>query len=128
MTEKQLQQANDIHKRLEAKRDELKVFENGKILSITVRTFNEDKTEYEDIEYSSNLPRVKLKGVMLELLKADRDGLQYQFDNYLSEGNQIVGGGIMNDLGIYYTPEKVDNFLKVAVNELAKEKEVENDK
>ena len=127
MTEKQLQQANDIHNRLEAKKKELKVFEMGKILSITVRTFNDDKTEYEDIEYSSNLPRVKLKGVMLDLLKSDRDSLQRSFDNYLSEDNQIVGGA-MNDLGIYYTPEKVDNFLKVAVNELAKEKEVENDK
>jgi len=85
MTEKQLQQANDIHKRLEAKKQELKVFEMGKILSITVRCFNEEKTEYEDIEYSTNLPRVKLKGVMLDLLKSDREGLQYQFDKYLEE-------------------------------------------
>ena len=85
MTEKQLQQANDIHNRLKAKRNELKVFENGKILSITVRCFNEEKTEYEDIEFSTNLPRVKLKAVMLDLLKADREGLQYQFDKYLEE-------------------------------------------
>ena len=90
MTEKQLQQANDIHNRLEAKRDELKVFENGKILSITVRTFNEDKTEYEDLEYSSNLPRVKLKGVMLELLKSDRDSLQRSFDLFTVEKEKEV--------------------------------------
>lgn len=85
MTEKQLQQANDIHKRLEAKKKEQSLFEAGKILSIKVRVFDEKKTEYEDIEYSCNLPRTKLKGVMLDLLKSDRDSLQYQFDNYLSE-------------------------------------------
>ncbi len=90
MTEKQLQQANDIHKRLEAKKQELKVFENGKILSITVRCFNEEKTEYEDIEYSTNLPRVKLKGVMLDLLKSDRDSLQRSFDKYLEEEKEVA--------------------------------------
>ena len=81
MTEKELQQANDIYSRLKAKKLELQVFEQGKILSLKVRCFNEEKTEYEDIEYSFNLPRVKLKGVMLDLLKSDRDSLQYQFDN-----------------------------------------------
>ena len=85
MTEKQLQQANDIHFRLEAKKDVLKMFEAGKILSIKVRVFNEEKTEYEDIEYSCNLPRTKLKGVMLDLLKSDRESLQYQFDSFLHE-------------------------------------------
>ena len=34
----------------------------------------------------------------------------------------------MNDLGIYYTPEKVDNFLKVSADMLTKENEVKNDK
>ena len=90
MTEKQLQQANDIHNRLEAKKKELKIFEMGKILSITVRTFNDDKAEYEDIEYSTNLPRVKLKGVMLELLKSDRDSLQFIFDNFTVENQKEV--------------------------------------
>lgn len=90
MTEKQLQQANDIHKRLEAKKQELKMFEMGKILSITVRTFNDDKSEYEDIEYCTNLPRVKLKGVMLDLLKSDRDSLQRSFDKYLEEEKEVA--------------------------------------
>ena len=90
MTEKQLQQANDIHNRLEAKRNELKVFENGKILSITVRCFNEEKTDYEDIEYSTNLPRVKLKATMIDLLKSDRDSLQRSFDKYLEEEKEVA--------------------------------------
>ena len=90
MTEKQLQQANDIHKRLEAKKQELKMFEMGKILSITVRIFNDDKSEYEDIDYSTNLPRVKLKGVMLDLLKSDRDSLQRSFDKYLEEEKEVI--------------------------------------
>ena len=84
MTEKELKNANEIFKKLELKKDELRLFESGKILSLKVRCFNEEKTEYEDIEYFTNLPRTKLKGVMLELLKSERDSLQYQFDNLLN--------------------------------------------
>jgi hypothetical protein len=84
MTEKELKNANEIYKRLEAKKNELQIFEQGKILSLKVRCFNEDKSIYEDVEYLINLPRVKLKGVMLELLKSERDSLQYQFDNLLN--------------------------------------------
>ena len=44
----------------------------------------------------------------------------------LSEGKLLLVQKILeikDDLGIYYTPEKVDNWLKVAVDSLVKSKE-----
>jgi hypothetical protein len=80
MTQQQFKEALKLQSQIDAKRKELRLFENGKITGLSVRLFNEEKTLYEDKTYSTGLPNTKLKGVMLELLRNDLSNLEYKFN------------------------------------------------
>lgn len=79
MTTKQFKEASKLQSQIDAKKQELRLFQNGKITGLSVRLFSEDKVVYEDKQYQKNLPNTKLKGVMLELLTNELKHLEYTF-------------------------------------------------
>lgn len=85
MTQQQFKEASKLQSQIDAKRTELRSFENGKITELKVRLFNESKTVYEDKTYQSHLPAARLKGVMLDILKEELKGLEFKFNNLFTQ-------------------------------------------
>jgi uncharacterized protein YPO0396 len=80
MTQQQFKEASKLQNQIDAKKQELRAFENGKITGLSVRLFNEEKTLYEDKTLTTALPNTKLKGVMIELLRNDLSNLEFRFN------------------------------------------------
>jgi len=78
---KLLNQGNDIQTRLSEKRKLLRMYENGKISSITIVTFNEETGLNELHTECANIPRNKFKVIAIEVLRAEIDNLIHQFGN-----------------------------------------------
>ena len=85
MNKQQYAKAAKLDKAIEAKKTELRLFQNGKITGLSVRLFNEEKTIYEDRQYTTNLPCAKLKGAMLEQLTTQLQLLEYQYEQLFTE-------------------------------------------
>jgi hypothetical protein len=100
MTTQQFKEASKLQSQIDAKKQELRLFENGKITGLSVRLFNEEKTVYEDKTYTSQLPNTKLKGVMLELLRNDLSSLIIRFNELFKVETQPLSSNGVQRVGI----------------------------
>lgn len=90
MTNQQLQHVNRIKANLEAKRAELRRFEQRRIKSIVWVEFNEDTNEnYLSEQTGSSIPRATLKKVMKEILEREIKQLEDSFNHFSCESSII---------------------------------------
>lgn len=89
MTTQDLQKANSLVAKIEAKKEEIALYEGCKIVSLTFRKFDEKKTEYSDIVKSDEIPRAIIKNAAIRHLRADLENLELQFKNFLSTKNEL---------------------------------------
>jgi hypothetical protein len=83
-----LQKANILFAKIEAKKEEIALYEGCKIVSLTFRKFDEKKTEYADIIKYDEIPRGIIKNACIQHLRADLDNLEMQFTNLLLSKNE----------------------------------------
>jgi len=81
MSLEKLKQAKQIEQLIEAQKENLYHFENGKILSITTRTFSDKRCDYTDREFEVKIPRNILKNAMIDFLKNDIENLEKKLNN-----------------------------------------------
>lgn len=72
-------------------KEKLKLIEGGKILSLTIRTFSTDKQAYEDITIhaGTDLPREKIKGLLLSNLKGRLEKAEKDFEEFFTASLSI---------------------------------------
>lgn len=86
----ELQKANDLVSKIEAKKGELALYECCKLASITFRRFDEKKTTYVEIEVHEEIPRKVIKDACIKHLRADLENLQSQFDKFLAPKSEMT--------------------------------------
>jgi hypothetical protein len=91
MTNQQLQHVNRLKANLEAKRSELKRFEQRKIKSIVWVEFNEETNEnYLSEQTGNSIPRAVLKKVMKEILEREIKQIEDSFNHFSCDSSIIV--------------------------------------
>lgn len=88
MSLEKLKQAKQIEQLIEAQKENLHHFEQGKILSITTRTFSEKRCDYTDRSFDVKIPRNILKAAMLDYLKKDIEHLNTKLKNLFKDDNR----------------------------------------
>lgn len=81
MSLEKLKQAKQLEILIENQENCLRYFQNGKISKISVRQFNNHNCEFEEEDFSENIPRAQLKQLMLDYLKKDIENLNNKLAN-----------------------------------------------
>lgn len=84
MTTDQLIKANFLNERIKSTKSLLNEVEGGKITCITIRCFDDNKTEFHDRELRADLPKNAIKSLLVAQLKTELANLQKQFDEFLN--------------------------------------------
>jgi len=84
MTKEDYQKVRAKEAQLEYLKEFKKTVECGKILNLKIRTFNEDRIEYEDIEFT-DLPKRKIKTVILENLETRIESAKNDWESYFDD-------------------------------------------
>ena len=87
MTKQDLIKANLLNEQIEQKKKLLNEIETGKITCVTVRSFDDNKNTYSDIEVR-NLPKNAIKQAIIAHAKNELENLQRQFDKFLTPREQ----------------------------------------
>lgn len=82
-----LDQAKKIELLIIDRKSTLKYFEMGVISNISVRKFNDFDCQFEDKNFTGNIPIKILKNVMLDFLKKDIESLQKKLNNLFVNEN-----------------------------------------
>lgn len=96
MTKQNYQQLKSKEAQIEYLKNALKNIEGGKILKIDVRSYSDDKSEYEYQEFT-DIPKTKIKQVLIEnlqtrLKKAQEDWESYFDDRCMFSQNEVDNG------------------------------------
>lgn len=83
MTIPELQKAIGLQKKIEAKKQQLFLFERCKVKNVTFKKERDDESGYEEI-ILEEIPKGVIKNAAIEYIKADLTDLQRQFDSFLS--------------------------------------------
>lgn len=75
---------------IEALIAEKKQIEGGKIISLHIRVFSDDKNIYEDIDFK-NLPKGEIKKILLENIEGRLENAQNDYESYF-DGETIFSG------------------------------------
>ena len=81
MTTQDVQKANKLIAKIEAKREEISLYESCKLVSLTFRKFDEKKTEYSDIQKDDEIPRGVIKNAVIQHLRIDLETEEYDDEN-----------------------------------------------
>lgn len=97
MTKQNYQQLKRKEALIEYLKNALKNIEGGKILKIDLRSYSDDKLEYEYQELT-DIPKAKIKAVLIENLqtrleKAQKDWESYFDDEDMFNRNETTGNG-----------------------------------
>lgn len=83
MTTNELIKANLLNEQIQQKRKLLNSIETGKIVGVTIRTFDDDKVEYSELTIRS-LPKNAIKQAMIAHTKNELENLERQFEKFLT--------------------------------------------
>jgi hypothetical protein len=83
MTIQELQKAINLNNKIEAKRQQLFLFERCKVKNVTFKKERDDESGFDEI-IIEEIPKGVIKNAAIEYIKADLADLQRQFDSFLS--------------------------------------------
>lgn len=84
MTKEDYQKLRAKEAQIEYLKEFKKAIENGKILNLKIRIFNEDKIEYEDLDFT-DIPKRKIKTVILENLETRMESAKNDWESYFDD-------------------------------------------
>jgi hypothetical protein len=83
MTIQELQKANRLQEKIEAKKQQLFLFEKCKVKNVAFKKERDDESGYDEI-ILEEIPKGVIINAAIEYIKADLADLQRQFDSFLS--------------------------------------------
>lgn len=84
MTKQNYQQLKSKEAQIEHLRNTLNAIQCGKILKINLRSYSDDKSEYEYLELT-DIPKRKVKGVLIENLQTRLEKAQEDWEGYFDD-------------------------------------------